>query len=156
MQRVLGGKADRLLRERPAELTAAGWCRPGCRTARRAALLPDRYSGPELVHSALLSLAVELGERLRTRQQAAKGVTLTVTFADRTQIHRSRPLPGGPSAHTDDLSDAGYETPRGPNSPSQALEASGQVLSSSNRVSPILMSSAVVRGGAAQFWSCAC
>ncbi|MGX1886484.1 lasso peptide biosynthesis PqqD family chaperone [Streptomyces sp. NPDC055287] len=61
------------------------------------------------MRSALLSLAVELGERLRTRQHAPKAVTMTMTFADRTQIHRSRQLPGGPSAHTDDLRDVAYE-----------------------------------------------
>ncbi|MFF4232496.1 hypothetical protein [Streptomyces sp. NPDC001820] len=67
---------------------------------------PTETLAPELVHAALLSLAVELGERLRSRRQAARAVTMTVTFADRTWIHRSRQLPGGPSAHTDDLRDA--------------------------------------------------
>ncbi|WP_331757044.1 hypothetical protein OH782_41425 (plasmid) [Streptomyces sp. NBC_01544] len=110
VQRVLGGKSGRLLRERargidrrkvvPAEL-------PHSAAAQRR--FPTDTLAPELVRSALLSLAVELGERLRNRRQAARAVTLTVTFADRTQIHRSRQLPGGPSAHTDDLRDAAYE-----------------------------------------------
>ncbi|MET9432285.1 MULTISPECIES: hypothetical protein [unclassified Streptomyces] len=109
VQRVLGGKAGRLLRERargidrrrvvPAEL-------PHSAAAQRR--FPTDTLAPELVRSALLSLAVELGERLRTRRQAAKAVTMTVTFADRTQIHRSRQLPGGPSAHTGDLRDVAY------------------------------------------------
>lgn len=110
VQRVLGGKAGRLLRERargvdrrrvvPAEL-------PHSAAAQRR--FPTDTLAPELVSSALLSLAVELGERLRTRRQAAKAVTMTVTFADRTQLHRSRQLPGGPSAHTDDLRDVAYD-----------------------------------------------
>jgi DNA polymerase-4 len=110
VQRVLGGKAGRLLRERargidrrrvvPAEL-------PHSAAAQRR--FPTDTLAPELVRSALLSLAVELGERLRTRRQAAKAVTMTVTFADRTQIHRSRQLPGGSSAHTDDLRDVAYD-----------------------------------------------
>ncbi|MER7108843.1 DinB/UmuC family translesion DNA polymerase [Streptomyces sp. NPDC000229] len=110
VQRVLGGKAGRLLSERargidrrrvvPAEL-------PHSAAAQRR--FPTDTLGPELVRSALLSLAVELGERLRSRRQSARAVTLTVTFADRTQIHRSRQLPGGPSAHTDDLRDVAYE-----------------------------------------------
>ncbi|MBT2369157.1 hypothetical protein J7E88_28535 [Streptomyces sp. ISL-10] len=110
VQRVLGGQAGRLLRERargvdrrrvvPAELPH------GADAQRR---FPTDTLAPDLVRSALLSLAVELGERLRGRRQAAKAVTLTVTFADRTQLHRSRRLSGGPSAHTDDLRDAAYE-----------------------------------------------
>ncbi|NWF30927.1 hypothetical protein HW130_32575 [Streptomyces sp. PKU-EA00015] len=113
VQRVLGGKAGRLLSERargidrhrvvPAEL-------PHSAAAQRR--FPTDTLAPDLVRSALLSLAVELGERLRGRRQAAKAVTLTVTFADRTQLHRSRRLPGGPSAHTDDLRDAAYEVYR--------------------------------------------
>ncbi|MCX4721904.1 DinB/UmuC family translesion DNA polymerase [Streptomyces virginiae] len=48
-------------------------------------------------------------DRLRTRRQAARTITMTVTLADRSQVHRSRQLPGGPSAHTEDLRDTAYE-----------------------------------------------
>lgn len=110
VHRLLGGKAGRLLGERargidrrrvvPAELP---------HSAAALHRFPADTLAPELVRAALLSLAVDLGERLRGRRQAARAVTMTVTFADRTQIHRSRQLPSGPSAHTDDLRDAAYE-----------------------------------------------
>ncbi|MEU3837774.1 DinB/UmuC family translesion DNA polymerase [Streptomyces microflavus] len=64
---------------------------------------------PAAVRAALLSLAVELGDRLRNRQQAARTVTLTVTLAGRSQITRSHRLDGGPSAHTDDLRQTLYD-----------------------------------------------
>ncbi|MEU2391959.1 hypothetical protein [Streptomyces sp. NPDC007369] len=110
VQRVLGGRAGRQLREVargidrrvvvPTEL-------PHSTAAQRRFAL-DTLS-PEAVHAALLSLAVELGDRLRTRRQAARTITMTVTLADRSQVHRSRQLPGGPSAHTEDLRDTAYD-----------------------------------------------
>lgn len=110
VQRVLGGRAGRQLREVargidrrvvvPTEL-------PHSTAAQRRFTL-DTLS-PEAVRAALLSLAVELGDRLRTRRQAARTITMTVTLADRSQVHRSRQLPGGPSAHTEDLRDIAYE-----------------------------------------------
>lgn len=110
VQRVLGGRAGRHLREVargidrrvvvPTEL-------PHSTAAQRRFAL-DTLS-PEAVRAALLSLAVELGDRLRTRRQAARTVTMTATLADRSQVHRSRQLPGGPSAHTEDLRDTAYE-----------------------------------------------
>lgn len=109
VQRVLGGRAGRLLRERargidrrvivPAEL-------PHSVSAARS--FPVDTLAPDVVRAALLSCAVELGERLRGRQQAAKSVTLTLSFAGTGQLVRSRQLPGGPSAHTDDLRDLAY------------------------------------------------
>ncbi|WP_329449238.1 hypothetical protein OG906_39490 (plasmid) [Streptomyces sp. NBC_01426] len=54
-------------------------------------------------------MAVELGDRLRTRKQATRTITMTITLANRSQVHRSRQLPGGPSAHTEDLRDTAYE-----------------------------------------------
>ncbi|MEW1700647.1 hypothetical protein [Streptomyces sp. NPDC091278] len=111
VQRVLGGRAGRQLREVargidrrvvvvPTEL-------PHSTAAQRRFAL-DTLS-PEAVHAALLSLSVELGDRLRTRRQAARTIMMTVTLADRSQVHRSRQLPGGPSAHTEDLRDTAYE-----------------------------------------------
>ncbi|GGT30538.1 MULTISPECIES: hypothetical protein [Streptomyces] len=55
---------------------------------------------PEAARAALLSLVVELGDRLRARKQAARAMRMTVTMADRSEVHRSRQLPGGPSPHT--------------------------------------------------------
>ncbi|WP_435860703.1 DinB/UmuC family translesion DNA polymerase [Streptomyces microflavus] len=64
---------------------------------------------PTAVRAALLSLAVELGDRLRNRQQAARTVTLTVTLGGHSQITRSHRLESGPSAHTDDLRQTLYD-----------------------------------------------
>ncbi|MFD9336613.1 hypothetical protein ACFWBF_19750 [Streptomyces sp. NPDC060028] len=76
----------------------------------RAAAVRHRHPVPRGSRAALLSLAVELGDRLRTRRQAAEAITMTVTLAGRSQVHRSRHLPGGPTAHTEDLRDTAYET----------------------------------------------
>ncbi|MEU3838056.1 DinB/UmuC family translesion DNA polymerase [Streptomyces microflavus] len=64
---------------------------------------------PTAVRAALLSLAVELGDRLRNRQQATRTVTLTVTLGGHSQITRSHRLESGPSAHTDDLRQTLYD-----------------------------------------------
>ncbi|MGP3925926.1 DinB/UmuC family translesion DNA polymerase [Streptomyces sp. 8N616] len=47
---------------------------------------------PALIQTALLDMAVVLGERLRTRHQTARALTLTLTFADRSNLVRSRAL----------------------------------------------------------------
>ncbi|MFE7379106.1 hypothetical protein ACFU9F_01905 [Streptomyces zhihengii] len=47
----------------------------------------------------------ELGERMHDRRQAARALTLTVGFAGGSRVERSRRLPPGASAHTDDLRD---------------------------------------------------
>ncbi|WP_416371166.1 hypothetical protein [Streptomyces sp. MB09-01] len=108
----------------PAASTAGWWYQRSSRTARpRSGGSPSTPSPPRAVRAALLSLAVELGDRLRTRRQAARTITMTVTLADRSQVHRSRQLPGGPSAHTEDLRDTAYETPQGPNSSSCGPQA---------------------------------
>ncbi|CAL9636596.1 DNA polymerase IV (plasmid) [Streptomyces sp. enrichment culture] len=106
VQRVLGGREGRRLREVargidrravvPTEL-------PHSAGAQRR--FPRDTLAPEAARAALLSLAVELGDRLRARKQAARALTM----ANRSQVHRSRQLPGGPSAHTEDLRDTAYE-----------------------------------------------
>ncbi|MER6639084.1 DNA polymerase Y family protein [Streptomyces microflavus] len=110
VQRILGGRTGRLLHERakgidrravvPSDL-------PYSTSAQRRFTLDTL--DPAAVRAALLSLAVELGDRLRNRQQAARTVTLTVTLAGRSQITRSRRLEGGPSAHTDDIRQTLYD-----------------------------------------------
>ncbi len=50
-------------------------------------------------HRAVLGLVQELGGRLRTSGEIAQMLTLTVTYADRTQTTRSRSLTE-PTAHT--------------------------------------------------------
>ncbi|WP_405636553.1 hypothetical protein OHB53_35190 [Streptomyces sp. NBC_00056] len=56
---------------------------------------------------ALLSLADELGARLRDGKQVCRSLTLTVRYADRSTTTRSRTLPE-PTAHTTALSTAAY------------------------------------------------
>ncbi|TXS52749.1 hypothetical protein [Streptomyces sp. t39] len=110
VQRVVGGRAGRELRERARGVDhrkVVATDLPRSTSAQRR--LPTDTLAPELLRSVLLSLAVELGERVRGRRQAARGLTLTVTFAGGNQIQRSRRLPLGASAHTDDLRDLGYD-----------------------------------------------
>ncbi|MER7515701.1 hypothetical protein [Streptomyces sp. NPDC126499] len=57
---------------------------------------------PVLLRAALLDLVVTLAERLRGRDQVARGLTLAVRLADGAGVERTRRLPA-PSAHTDDL-----------------------------------------------------
>ncbi|MGK5533545.1 DNA polymerase Y family protein [Streptomyces sp. URMC 129] len=56
---------------------------------------------------ALLTLADELGYRLRGEGQAARALTLTVRYADRSATTRSRRLPE-PTAHTPALTGLAY------------------------------------------------
>ncbi|MFB7590557.1 hypothetical protein [Streptomyces sp. NPDC056169] len=56
---------------------------------------------------ALLSLAVELGARLRTEGQVCRSLALTVRYADRTTTTRSRTLPE-PTAHSAALGALAY------------------------------------------------
>ena len=110
VQRVLGGQAGRLLRER-----ARGIDRRAIEPTDlpRSAVVRRRFSIdtllPDVQRAALLACVVDLGERLRTRRQAAKALSVTVTFHDRTELTRSRLLTSGPSAHTDDLRALAYE-----------------------------------------------
>ncbi|MER8197551.1 hypothetical protein ABTY00_26775 [Streptomyces microflavus] len=97
VQRILGGRSGRLIHERakgidrravvPSDL-------PYSTSAQRRFTIDTL--DPTTVRAALLSLAVELGDRLRSRQQAARTVTLTVTLAGRSQITRSRRLQADP------------------------------------------------------------
>lgn len=101
--RILGGTAGRTLRDR-----ARG------RDPRTVAVekMPESTSAscgfhrdmcdPVLVRAALLDLAVELGDRVRGRDQIASGLTLAVRLADGSSVQRSRRLPQA-SAHTEDL-----------------------------------------------------
>ncbi|MGW3328862.1 DinB/UmuC family translesion DNA polymerase [Streptomyces virginiae] len=84
----------------PGQLSGGG--AHGAAAQRRLAL--DVLS-PEMLHAALLSPAFERGDRLRNRRQAARMVTMTVTWADRSQVRRSRQLPAGPNAHTEGFRD---------------------------------------------------
>ncbi|MFF4898083.1 hypothetical protein [Streptomyces sp. NPDC001068] len=60
------------------------------------------------VRSALLGLVVELGAELRRRRQAARALTLTLTFAGGTAWEKTRRL-AAPSGHEDDLRQVTYQ-----------------------------------------------
>ncbi|MCQ4079152.1 hypothetical protein NGB36_00610 [Streptomyces sp. RB6PN25] len=62
---------------------------------------------PDQQRAALLSIAEELGVRLRTERQIATSLTLTVRYADRTTTSRSRRLHEA-TAHAPDLTEAAY------------------------------------------------
>ncbi|MGW4840217.1 DinB/UmuC family translesion DNA polymerase [Streptomyces globisporus] len=54
---------------------------------------------PDQHHRAVLGLVQDLGGRLRTSREITQALTLTVTYADRTQTTRRRSLTE-PTAHT--------------------------------------------------------
>lgn len=108
VQRILGDRAGRLLRDRargidPRPVTPSSL--PSSTRERRT--FDHDTLDPEAVRTALLESAVALGARLRTRQQLAGALALQVAFADGSTVTRTRMLPE-PSGHTDDLRTAAY------------------------------------------------
>ncbi|MGW3335259.1 DNA polymerase Y family protein [Streptomyces rubiginosohelvolus] len=100
LQRILGTTAARLahdralaIDERPVVPGAAPRTMSASRRFDRDELDPDQH------HQAVLGLVQELGGRLRTSGEIAQALTLTVTYADRTQTTRNRSLTE-PTAHT--------------------------------------------------------
>ncbi|WP_439145265.1 DNA polymerase Y family protein [Streptantibioticus silvisoli] len=108
VQRLLGARLGRLLRDRAhgADPTPVSPNAPA-----RSVGADHRFDRPELDpgrrHRALLALAAELGLRLRADDQVARGLTLTVRYADRSATTRTRALPE-PTAHTPALATAAY------------------------------------------------
>lgn len=103
VQRILGGRAGRLLRERargidPRPVTPTGL--PDSTRERRT--FDADVIDADTVRGALLGSAVALGDRLRRREQIAGALTLEVAFSDGSTLARTRQLPE-PSGHTDDL-----------------------------------------------------
>ncbi|MEU5242603.1 hypothetical protein AB0G81_00480 [Streptomyces asoensis] len=108
VQRLLGGRAGRTASDHargidprpvtPRTLPAAATVR--CSFPRHV------LDGAE-VRSTLLNLVVQLGHRLRQRDQAARGLTLVLKFAGGTSWEKTRRLPE-PSAHDDDLRTLAY------------------------------------------------
>ncbi|MEJ8632085.1 hypothetical protein [Streptomyces sp. MS2.AVA.5] len=110
VQRVLGGQPGRLLWERARGVDRRAIVPTGLpRSSSALRRFPTDTLDPEVLRAALLSCAVELGERLRSRDQAAKALTVSLTFSDRTQLTRTRQVPLGPSAHTEDLRELAYD-----------------------------------------------
>ncbi|WP_435239948.1 DNA polymerase Y family protein [Streptomyces sp. YPW6] len=100
LQRILGAAAARQAHDRARGLDERPVV-PGA--APKSLSAGHRFEHDELDsdrhHRAVLGLVQELGGRLRTSGEIAQALTLTVTYADRTQTTRSRRL-AEPTAHT--------------------------------------------------------
>ncbi|MEW5543004.1 helix-hairpin-helix domain-containing protein [Streptomyces cyaneofuscatus] len=100
LQRILGTTAARLASERAHGIDERAIV-PGA--APRSMSAGHRFDRDELDsdrhHRTVLSLVQELGGRLRTSGEIAQALTLTVTYADRTQTTRTRSL-AEPTAHS--------------------------------------------------------
>ncbi|MGW7368286.1 DNA polymerase Y family protein [Streptomyces sp. NPDC054841] len=108
LQRILGARAGREVYEKAHGLdrtqvvpNAAARSVAAERTFPRDELDRDRH------RRALLSLAEELGARMRGDGQVCRSLTLTVRYADRTTTTRSRALTE-PTAHSAALTGAAY------------------------------------------------
>ncbi|MFJ9409864.1 hypothetical protein [Streptomyces sp. NPDC101393] len=108
LQRILGAKAGRAVHERargvdPTPVTP--------NAAARSIGSEHRFVHDELDPAcrrrALLSLADDLGDRMRAGGQAARALTLTVRYADRSTTTRTRRL-AEPTAHGPTLTEAAY------------------------------------------------
>ncbi|MFD7336154.1 hypothetical protein ACFV98_09130 [Streptomyces violascens] len=108
VQRILGARPGRELQERargidrtPVVPNASACSLAAERSFPRDELDPVRH------RRALLSLAEELGVRLRGAGQVCRSLSLTVRYADRSTTTRTRTLPE-PSAHSPALADLAY------------------------------------------------
>ncbi|MER7108954.1 DNA polymerase Y family protein [Streptomyces sp. NPDC000229] len=108
LQRIVGARAGRELWERARGIdrtavvpNAASRSVAAERAFDRDELDRDRH------RRALLSLAGELGARMRGEEQVCRSLTLTVRYADRTATLRTRTL-REPTAHTAALADTAY------------------------------------------------
>ncbi|WP_314173083.1 DNA polymerase Y family protein [Streptomyces winkii] len=108
LQRILGAKAGRLLHERARGIDPTPVV-PGepARSEKSEFRFGRDEIDPAERRRALLTLADELGFRMRTGGQAARALTLIVRYADRAVTTRTRTL-AGPSAHTPALTAAAY------------------------------------------------
>ncbi|MFG3508347.1 hypothetical protein ACGF5F_22930 [Streptomyces sp. NPDC047821] len=108
LQRIVGARAGREVWERAQGVdrtavvpNAASRSVAAERAFGRDELDQDRH------RRALLSLAGELGARMRSEQQVCRSLTLTVRYADRSATTRTRTL-REPTAHTAALAEAAY------------------------------------------------
>ncbi|NEB54107.1 hypothetical protein G3I48_17725 [Streptomyces griseus] len=100
LQRILGASAARLAHDRAHNIDERPVV-PGA--APRTVSASHRFDRDELDterhHRAVLGLVQDLGGRLRAGREIAHALTLTVTYADRSQTARTRAL-AEPTAHT--------------------------------------------------------
>ncbi|QPP09591.1 hypothetical protein G4Z16_27825 [Streptomyces bathyalis] len=108
LQRILGAKTGRLLRERARGIdpTPVVPDEPARSESSEFRFGRDEIDPAER-RRALLTLADELGFRMRTGGQVARALTLTVRYADRSVTTRTRTL-AEPTAHTPALTAAAY------------------------------------------------
>ncbi|MDQ0595836.1 DNA polymerase-4 [Streptomyces canus] len=109
VHRLLGGRAGRIAADRargidPRPVVARAL---PATAAVRCAFERHVLDGAD-VRAGLLGLVVRLGLLLRGRGQAARALTLTLTFAGNTRWEKTRRLVG-PSAHDDDLRTLAYQ-----------------------------------------------
>ncbi|MFD3660518.1 hypothetical protein ACFWVF_07925 [Streptomyces sp. NPDC058659] len=108
LQRLVGAKTGRELWERARGIDRT----PVVPNAvSRSAAAERSFPHDEIDRTehrrALLSLAAELGARLRTEGQVCRSLALTVRYADRSTTTRSRTLPE-PTAHSAALASLAY------------------------------------------------
>lgn len=108
LQRILGAAQGRRLHERArgVDRTTVTPTAPARSTAAEHRFPHDELD-PDRRRRALLTLADELGFRMRAEHQVARGLSLTVRYADRSATTRTRTLPE-PTAHTPALARAAY------------------------------------------------
>ncbi|MCF6522487.1 hypothetical protein [Streptomyces sp. JJ36] len=108
LQRILGAAAGRRLRERARGIDPT----PVVPSAPVRSLSREHPFGRDELDAgvrrrALLTLADELGYRMRTEERVARALTLTVRCADRSTLTRTRTL-REPTAHTPELTAVAY------------------------------------------------
>ncbi|MGW3289436.1 DNA polymerase Y family protein [Streptomyces sp. NPDC001002] len=109
VQRLLGGKVGRTAVDRARGIdprTVTPRRQPASATVRHR--FPHDVLDGAPARSALLGLVVRLGAELRCREQAARALTLTLTFAGGTKWEKTRRLVE-PSGHEDDLRLLAYQ-----------------------------------------------
>ncbi|MEV0369609.1 helix-hairpin-helix domain-containing protein [Streptomyces sp. NPDC050636] len=108
LQRILGAKTGRAVYERARGIDPTP---VSPNASARSMGAEHRFAHDELDpvrrRRALLSLADDLGARMRASGQAARALTLTVRYADRSTTTRTRRL-AEPTAHGPALTEAAY------------------------------------------------
>lgn len=108
LQRVLGATAGRRVHERARGIDPAPVVpRAPARSVSSEYRFDRDELDPDQRRRALLTLADELGFRMRTEKQVARALSLTVRYADHSATTRTRTL-AEPSAHTPALTVAAY------------------------------------------------
>ncbi|CAM5580548.1 DNA polymerase Y family protein [Streptomyces tanashiensis] len=108
LQRLVGAKAGRELWERARGIDRTPVVPHAVsRSAAAERAFPHDETDRTAQRRALLSLAGELGARLRTEGQVCRSLAVTVRYADRSTTTRSRTLPE-PTAHSAALTALAY------------------------------------------------